>query len=101
VKLRLALLTAFALLWAIPAVAQPVQQSGSVTPGHIPYWVTNGVIGGGGGGTGTIGNGGNAGTYGGGGGGGGNSSSISGSGGSGVKALSCLPIRQFLSPRPV
>ena len=47
-KLRLALLTAFALLWAIPAVAQPVQQSGSVTPGHIPYWVTNGVIGDGG-----------------------------------------------------
>lgn len=37
----------FALL-ATPALAQNVQQSGSVTAGHIPWWVTSGVIGDGG-----------------------------------------------------
>jgi hypothetical protein len=39
---------ALALLFASPALAQSVQQSGQVTPGHIPYWATNGVIGDGG-----------------------------------------------------
>jgi len=34
----------FALLLAGPAAAQSVQQSGLVTPGHLPYWVTDGVI---------------------------------------------------------
>lgn len=29
-------------------MVNPVQQSGSITPGHIPIWVTNGVIGDGG-----------------------------------------------------
>jgi hypothetical protein len=35
---------------ASPALAQsgsPVKQSGNITPGSLPYWVTNGVIGGG------------------------------------------------------
>jgi hypothetical protein len=33
------------LLLASPLFAQSVQQSGTVTRGHVPYWVTNGVIG--------------------------------------------------------
>jgi hypothetical protein len=36
------------LLYPAVAGAQPVQQSGSVTPGHVPIWVTNGVLGDGG-----------------------------------------------------
>ena len=32
------------LLLSSPAFAQSVQQSGTVTPGHLPYWLTNGVI---------------------------------------------------------
>jgi hypothetical protein len=35
-------------LLASPAFAQSVQQSGPVTPKHIPYWITSGVIGDGG-----------------------------------------------------
>ena len=31
------------LLAPFAAYGQSVQQSGSVTPGHVPYWVTNGV----------------------------------------------------------
>ncbi len=42
-------LLAILLLITAPAFAQnPVKQSGNVTPGHVPYWVTNGVIGDGG-----------------------------------------------------
>ena len=33
------------LLVPLSAFGQSVQQSGSVTPGQAPYWVTNGVIG--------------------------------------------------------
>jgi hypothetical protein len=36
------------LVLASPAFAQSVQQSGTITPGHVPYWVTIGVIGDGG-----------------------------------------------------
>jgi hypothetical protein len=32
-------------LFSTPLFAQSVEQSGSVTTGHLPYWVTNGVIG--------------------------------------------------------
>ena len=42
------LLVAASLLLAGPALAQSVQQSGTVTRAHIPYWVTSGVIGDGG-----------------------------------------------------
>lgn len=42
------LLLAAVLLLATPALAQNVQQSGSVTRNHIPVWVTSGVIGDGG-----------------------------------------------------
>lgn len=35
----------FLLAFLTAAHAQSVQQSGTVTPGHLPYWVTNGVIG--------------------------------------------------------
>jgi hypothetical protein len=45
-KRILAFVTAFFL--ALPALAQTVQQSGTVTARHIPYWVTSGVIGDGG-----------------------------------------------------
>ncbi len=46
-KFRSALLAL--ALFATPAIAQQaVQQSGSVTRGHVPYWVTSGVIGDGG-----------------------------------------------------
>src|SRR5216684_3328810 len=46
-KFRITLLAL--TLFTIPAVAQQaVQQSGSVTRGHVPYWVTSGVIGDGG-----------------------------------------------------
>ncbi len=42
-------LLAILLLIAAPAFAQTtVKQSGNVTPGHVPYWVTTGVIGDGG-----------------------------------------------------
>lgn len=41
-------LAAAVLLLATPALAQNVQQSGSVTRNHIPVWVTSGVIGDGG-----------------------------------------------------
>lgn len=33
-----------ALLFATPAAAQGVRQSGSITPGHLPAWATNGVL---------------------------------------------------------
>src|SRR5229473_3565656 len=42
------LLVLAALLFAGPALAQSVQQSGTVTQKHVPYWVTSGVIGDGG-----------------------------------------------------
>jgi hypothetical protein len=42
---RLAILISLLLLLAGQT---PVQQSGTVSPGHLPYWVTNGVIGDGG-----------------------------------------------------
>lgn len=42
VKLGFALV---ALIFASPAFAQPVQQTGSVTRNHIPYWAGNGLIG--------------------------------------------------------
>ncbi len=46
-KFRAALLAL--VLLATPAIAQQaVQQSGSVTRGHVPYWVSSGVIGDGG-----------------------------------------------------
>ncbi len=46
-KFRIALLAL--ILFAAPAFAQQaVQQSGSVTKGHVPYWVTSGAIGDGG-----------------------------------------------------
>ena len=35
----------FALLVGAPAYGQPVQQSGTVTAKHLPYWVAPGVIG--------------------------------------------------------
>src|SRR5712671_1058135 len=41
--LRKSLLLAF-LLAASPVLAQSVQQSGTVTNKHLPYWVTSGVI---------------------------------------------------------
>lgn len=44
-NLRVALL---AVLIASPAIAQSVQQSGTVTRGHVAVWITNGVIGDGG-----------------------------------------------------
>src|ERR1700722_7102380 len=42
------LLVLAALLAPLPAGAQSVQQSGTVTRGHAAYWVTSGVIGDGG-----------------------------------------------------
>ncbi len=46
-KIRSALLVL--TLFVTPAIAQQaVQQSGSVTRGHVPYWVTSGVVGDGG-----------------------------------------------------
>jgi hypothetical protein len=42
------LLVAASILLAVPAFAQNVQQSGSVTRNHIPVWVTSGAIGDGG-----------------------------------------------------
>jgi hypothetical protein len=44
--LKKLLLLAFFI--ATPALAQNVQQSGTVTRNHLPYWVTSGVIGDGG-----------------------------------------------------
>lgn len=41
-------LALFFSLLCTPALSQSVQQSGSVTAGQVPYWVTNGVIGSGG-----------------------------------------------------
>ena len=41
-------LLAALLLAPTIAFAQPVQQSGNVTPGHIPAWLTTGIIGDGG-----------------------------------------------------
>lgn len=38
----------FAALLASAAHAQSIQQSGSVSPGHVPYWVFNGIQGDGG-----------------------------------------------------
>ena len=38
------LMVSAALLLAVPAYAQNVQQSGSVTRNHIPVWNTSGVI---------------------------------------------------------
>lgn len=35
-------------LWSSVAMAQPVQQSGYITPGHVPVWIANGAIGDGG-----------------------------------------------------
>jgi len=46
-KFRIALL-ALTLLAAPAFAQQAVQQSGSVTKGHVPYWVTSGAIGDGG-----------------------------------------------------
>src|ERR1700678_2329747 len=40
------LLLLVALLAPLPAIAQSVQQSGSVTRNQVPVWVTSGVIGG-------------------------------------------------------
>ena len=37
-----------AILFASTASAQSIQQSGTITPNHVPVWVTNGVIGDGG-----------------------------------------------------
>lgn len=37
-------LLVFLLFFAAPAYAQSVSQSGSITPGHIPVWATNGVL---------------------------------------------------------
>lgn len=45
---RLKILVAVIMTLAAPAFGQSVQQSGTVTIGHVPYWVTNGVIGDGG-----------------------------------------------------
>lgn len=42
------LLVTASLLLATPAFAQNVQQGGTVSAGHIPYWVSSGVIGDGG-----------------------------------------------------
>lgn len=42
------ILVAAILYLSTPAMATTVQQSGTPTPGHLPYWVTNGVIGDGG-----------------------------------------------------
>ena len=39
------ILAALLLAVALPAAAQNVQQSGSVTAGHVTKWITNGVIG--------------------------------------------------------
>lgn len=39
------ILVAAILALSSPAMATTVQQSGTVTAGHVPYWVTNGVIG--------------------------------------------------------
>src|SRR5216683_4590518 len=38
------LLVLAVLLFAGPVFAQSVQQSGTVTQKHVPYWVTSGVI---------------------------------------------------------
>lgn len=47
-------LTALLLALAAPeALAQTVQQSGSVTAGHMPYWVTSGILADGGAASGT------------------------------------------------
>lgn len=45
---RLLLASTFLALLAGTALAQSVQQSGTVTRGHLPYWVSTGVIGDGG-----------------------------------------------------
>lgn len=42
------LLAAAAALFSCAAAAQSVNQSGSVTPGHLPVWISSGVIGDGG-----------------------------------------------------
>ena len=47
-SLKTAFLLLASLLVGAPALGQSVQQSGAVTRGHLPYWVTNGVIGDGG-----------------------------------------------------
>src|SRR5216684_7772770 len=41
---NLLVLAAAGLLFTSPVLAQSVQQSGTVTNKHIPYWVTSGVI---------------------------------------------------------
>jgi hypothetical protein len=41
---RLKILIAAILALSTPAWGQAVQQSGVITPNHLPYWVTNGVI---------------------------------------------------------
>ena len=41
---RIGILLALALLLTAPARAQTVQQSGTVTPGHVGCWTTNGVL---------------------------------------------------------
>lgn len=46
-KFWLIIIAALVLLPSV-VLAQSVQQSGTVTPGHAPYWVTNGVVGDGG-----------------------------------------------------
>ncbi len=43
-RLKWLVLAALLLALTVPAKAQSVQQSGSVTPNHIPLWVTDGVI---------------------------------------------------------
>lgn len=43
--MRKIILTLALLFASVAAYGQSVQQSGSVTAGHAPYWVTNGVIG--------------------------------------------------------
>jgi hypothetical protein len=45
---KLSFLVLAALLWPGHVNAQSVQQSGSVTRGHLPYWVQSGIIGDGG-----------------------------------------------------
>jgi hypothetical protein len=45
---KLFLFIASSLLLTASAMAQTVQQSGTVTSGHVPWWVTSGVIGDGG-----------------------------------------------------
>lgn len=46
--MRKILLALAVLLAPLSAYGQAVQQSGSITPNHVPTWVTNGVIGDGG-----------------------------------------------------